>query len=283
MTATRTPRQLTGAALRARCRSLREQLLRQQLATAEELSAVWPGGAENGYTKADAWVECYAQLVRFAGRLERMAKTETDHALLEATVRAASARQPVPVSLSIGERLVHPKSAWALSWLDALDAMVQPVARLATELVTAAEDSADLRGMPALAHGLALRTWAWILLTEDVGVPFPAEGAIEPPDYTAQLLPEDYVAIFVAHRQLHFEAIALMASALASDEDAGPERSRLNLSGFLSGYASEHGIAPSHLMRRWSFPEAMAAAVASAESHRVAKANAKAKSQDGAR
>lgn len=277
MTTTRTPRQFTGTALRARCRSLREQLLGQHIATAEELAGVWPGGPENALQGFDAWIECYAQLTRFAGRLERAATSETDHTLLEATVRAAAARQPVPVALSIGERLVHPKSAWALSWLDALDAMVQPVARLATELATVVEDPEELRGMPALAQGLALRTWAWILLSEGVDVPFPADGAIEPPEYTAALLPEDYLAIYVAHRRLHFEAIALMAAALASDEAAGPERSRLNLSGFLAGYASEHGIAPSHLMRRWSFPEALAAAVASAEAHRVAKANAKAK------
>ncbi len=70
-----------------------------------------------------------------------------------------------------------------------------------------------------------------------------------------------------------------MASAMPREEG---ERSRLSLSGFLAGYASQHGIAPSHIMRRWSLGEAIAAATAAAESHRVSEINAKRKQREGA-
>jgi hypothetical protein len=278
----RTTRQYTAKTLRTRCNALREQLLGQQLATAAELAAVWPGGPENGLTGFDGWIACFAQLTRFAGRLEALSSRQApDATLLENTVRAAAARQPVSVTLSIGDRLVYPKSAWALSWLDSLDAIMRPVARLVTELAdTQGAPDEELRGLTALTQGMACRTWAWILLTEGVGLPFPSEGVIDPPEFTEHLLPEDYLAIFVAHRKLHFEAVAIMAAAMPDEERT--ERSRLSLSGFLSGYASEHGVPPSHLMRRWSFPEAMAAAVAAAEAQRVAEANAKAKRREGA-
>ena len=272
--ATRQPRRFTTKTLRAECQALRADLLAQGLASAEECAAFWPGGAENPERGFDGFVVCFQQYGRLLGRLERAATGETNHTMLEATVRQAAARQPVPVSLSIGERSVYPKSAYALAWLDALDAVTRPVARLVSSL--AAElDPDDLRALPPLVQSMAMRTWAWILLCEGVSVPFGDEGAITPPAWTEQLVAEDFLAIFVAHQQLHHQAILIMAAALADDAEPTRERSRLSLSGFLAGYASEHGIAPSHLMRRWAFPEALAAAVASAESHRVSKANAK--------
>ncbi len=253
------------------------------LATEEEVRAAWPGGEQNPDRGMDGWIECYAQLAGFSARAEirEMRKADASERL-EAVVRAAAARAPIAVSLSIGERCVYPKSAWALAFLDALDRIIEPVAAVASQLGEALEGDASadtLRGMPALVQGTAWRTWAWILTSEGVGLPFPDEGEITPPAYTAELLPEDLVRIWMAHHQLHYDATAIMA--LAMPHEPG-EPSRLSLSGFLAGYGSEKGIAPSTLMRRWSFPEAMAAAVSAYESHRVAEANAERKRQQGA-
>lgn len=253
------------------------------LATADEVKDAWPGGANNRDHGVDGWIECYAQLAGFSARQEVREMRRAD-ALdkLEATVRAAAARQAVPVTLSIGPRSVYPKSAWALAFLDSLDAIMAPVAAMASALSDVTDDATtpdDLRGMPALAQGMAWRTWAWVLLSEGVDLPFPDEGVIDPPEFTAQLLPEDLLAIYSAHRQLHYDACAIMAVAMPHEPG---ERSRLSLGGFLAGYASEHGLPPSVLMRRWSFPEAMAAAVAAFESHRVAEANAKRRQREKA-
>lgn len=266
----------TAPGLKARCRGLREQLEKQGVATAEEIARYWPGGSVNRYTGYDGWIECYAQLVRLAGRLERQTQTASQaDDKLEATVRAAAARQPIPVALSIGEYAVHQKSAYALAFLDSLEAASRPLAALHASLIDGStEADQTLRAMPDLVAITAWRTWAWVLCTPGVALPFGDVGAIAPPAWTADLLAEDYLLIWTAHRRLHYEATAIMANAMASD--GGPERSRLSLSGFLAGYGAEHGIAPSVLIRRWGFPEAVAAAVASYESHRVATANAEA-------
>lgn len=235
---------------------------------------MWPGGAQNPSHGYDGWIECYANLRALTLRHELMnARTEHSQGQLETVVRAAAARQPISVGLSIGPRKVYPKSAWALSWLDSLDDVIAPL--VALQVVIAEGDaSPDLRAYPALAKGLAWQTWAWILLTEQVGLPFPSEGEITVPEEYESLLFQDFLLIYQAHRKLHHDDITLMA--LAMPRETG-EASRLSLGGFLAGYASEHGVPPSELMHRWSFPEAMAAAVSTFEAHRVAEANAKRK------
>lgn len=274
---TRRTRRFTARALREECQALKADLLAQGLASVDECAAYWPGGAENADRGFDGFIVCFQQYGRLLGRLELRATSGVDDGQLERAVRAAAARQPMPVLLSIGDRNVYPKSAWALSFLESLDDIVAPMAALVAE-ISEHESSAndELRGMPRLVEGLAWRTWSWILLTEGVGLPFGDEGDITPPEWTSTLLFEDIITIWVAHRQLHADAAAIMTSAMPRERG---ERSRLTLSGFLAGYASEHGIAPSHIMRRWSLPEAIAAAMASAESHRVAEANAQRKSR----
>jgi hypothetical protein len=265
------------AQLRAKCTELRRGLSvpGDALASDDEIRAAWPGGDRNPYRGLDGWIECYALLSALGARQELQAtRAEEASGALERTVRNAASRQPVTVSLSIGDRTVYPKSAWALAFLDSLDATMAPLAVVFSEIAEDEGGHEALRGLPSLAKGLAWRTWAWVLLSDDVGLPFPDEGVIEPPTWTEQLRPEDFLVIWKAHREIHYEASLIMSLAMPSEPG---ERSRLSLGGFLAGYGSEHGIAPSVLVRRWSFPEAMAAAVASYEAHRVAEANAKRK------
>ncbi|GAB1344793.1 hypothetical protein [Gemmatimonas sp.] len=273
----------TAKELRARCRSIREQLIGQQLATAEEIAAVWPGGESNYGLGMTGWIECYAQLTRFAGRLETSgaAQSAAQSAQLESVVRAASSRAPKPVVLSCGDYAVHPKSAHTLAFLDSLEAVQRPLVRL---MVTRAQDETlepgELDALLPMARSLAQRTWAWVLLSPGVGLPFEDNAQLVPPAWTEQLTPEDLLTIYFAHREIHAEAVAIMSAAIP--HDGGPVQSRLSLSGFLTGYASEHGLPPSQLMRQWSLPESVAAALASAEAHRVADENAKAKRSERA-
>jgi hypothetical protein len=268
-------RRFTTGKLKAECRSLRADIIEHELATDDECAQFWPGGTRNLMRGQDAWIYAFAQFTRLFGRLEQHQRdgerAARGDALQKAVLRAAS-RQPVRVELSIGERAVHQKSAHALFVLDSIDATVQPLAEAVLQLADADPD--DVRGMIPLTKSLAWRTWAWILLSPGVELPFGDEGAIEPPEWTEQLLPEDFVAIYAAHRELHFEAAGIMGAAFPREEG---ETSRLSLGGFLAGYASEHGIQPSEMIRRWGLPEALAAAVSSSENYRVAKANAEAK------
>lgn len=273
----------TAKDLKTRCKSLRDQLIGQQLATAEEVAAVWPGGALNHGQGFTGWIETYAQLTRFAGRLEVSVETHSaaQSQQLEAVVRAASSRAPKPLALTVGDYAVHPKSAHTLAFLDSLEAVQRPLVRL---MIDRAQDEtlepSELEALLPMTRSLAQRTWAWVLLTPGVGLPFDDFAPIDPPVWTKELTPEDLLAIYFAHRELHAEAVAIMSAAIP--RDGGPAQSRLSLSGFLTGYASEHGLPPSQLMRQWSLPESVAAALASAESHRVAEENAKAKRRDDA-
>jgi hypothetical protein len=249
------------------------------LASEVEVSAVWPGGKENRAKGHAGWIECYASLKSFTRRIEFKQHQQADASLRIAdVVKAAAMRTPVPVMLSVGEHLVHPKSIWALSWLDGLDGVTTGM----TELLNAAsefEDPETLRMFAPIATALAFRTWAWILTHEGVGLPFGDNNEpIDPPEWTEKLLAEDYLALFIAHRRLHFDAIALMASAMGSD--TGPEKSRLGLGGFLTG-TGEASIEPSHIARRWSLPESVASGLGAHETQRVAEANAKAKAASG--
>lgn len=268
-------RVFTAAGLKARCRTLRQQVTAREIATDAEVAQYWPGGSINTRTGYDGWIECYAQLVRLAGRLERTPSARTtDDGQLEATVRAAAARQPIPLQLSIGERALHQKSAWSLTFLESLDALMLPMAELQATIAADADDATlqELRAIPPLIKGMAWRTWAWILLHDDVDLPFDDTTPITPPDWTEQLLMEDFILIWSAHRRMHAESIVLMSMAMPSDPS--DEKSRLSISGFLAGYGAEHGIRPSVMIRRWGFPESIATALTAYENHRVAEANA---------
>lgn len=266
-------RLFTAAKLRAWCKERRPLLASDQLATEDELALHWPGGKSNPYRGHDAWIWCHAQYTRFFGRQETRQSRKLGVAeQLAAVVHDAQSRTPIPVPLSIGERAVYPKSDHALRFLDALDATIDPIVAVAFD----GETPPEFAIYSALAKSLAWRTWAWILTHPGVRLPFNETGGIEPPAWTLDLVPEDFLAIYVAHRELHSNAVQIMAEAFPPEPG---QKSRLGLSGFLGSYASENGIRPSRIMRQWSLPEVYAAAISNAETHRVAHANAEEKAK----
>ncbi len=267
-------RALTADVLRERCEILRASLSHPTtpLASPDEIAAVWPGGTSNPYKGADAWIEAYAALRSFARRKEaRAARSNSNR--LAAVVRDAAARQPRVVSLSIGDRHVYPKSEASLRFLHHLDATVGAISESSVALED--EDSTRLRLLAAIVHSDLLRTWAWVLLHPEPSLPIDDAEQIEPPEWTAQLTPNDYLTIFGAHVEVHRSSMETMAQAFPPEQG---QKSRLGLGGFLSAFAAENGLVPSDVLRRYSVGEIYAAGIASAESHRVATANAKAKS-----
>jgi len=257
------------------------------LATEEEAAAAFPGGANNPLTGHDAWIECYAQLTAFGERRTmREAGREQARERIAEVVARSSARQPRPVALSIGDDyLVHPKAPYALAWLDTIDRIAAPLASHALSLVsllesTDADDVAASRWAP-LVHSKAMRTWAWILLSEGAELPFGDSGAIEPPEWTQSLLWPDFIAIYIEHRTLHADDV--MAMMAATQSEPGEERSRLGMGGFYAGMALEIKIDAAHLIRRWSFPQSVAANFTAHEQQRIGEANAKRKAQRGDR
>lgn len=273
-------RRFDVAGLRAECRELRGLCAAKALATEEELAAYWPGGAENDLGGADAWIYAYSQLARFLGRRELLERTrETAREALEGAVRAAAAAQPEPVSLTIGARAVHPKSAYALEWLTALDRTVAAIAGLLVEASDAVREHPSVV-LPHAARALAVRTWAWVLTHSGPGLPWDDESSpIDPPDWTGALAPEDLLLLDRAHRHVNAERLRIMAAAFPASEDGSESTSRLALGGFLAGYAHEHGQQPSDIVRRWSLGEVFAASIAASEAHRQAEARAAAKAK----
>lgn len=275
----------TVSGLRRRCAELEHLLLHptRPLASSEEVRAAKPGGADNPYQGHAGWIECFALLKGYMRRIEvRETQRDGTEAQLEAIVRDAAARKPIPVELSIGTRHVHQKSAWALHYLDSLEALVRPLFDMAKWAAERVDDEAqELKAFPDLLHGTARRVWAWILLHEGVGLPFGDTDDVEPPAWTAELLHEDFAPIYVAHQQMHHTSV--MTMALAMQGGAQPNESRLKLHGFLAGYGQEQGIRPADMVRQWGYPESVAGAFAAFEAHRVAEANAKAKSAAGGR
>ncbi len=260
------------------------------LATDAEIAAVWPGGERNPLRGYDGWIECYAQLTAFGERDSmREGARATAKARVAEIVARAAARQPVPVELSIGLHAEYPKSAQTLALLDAIDAIVAPAAQEVVDLqqqlaeaeAPAAEKDVLLgRVWAAIARSLAMRTWAWILLTEGVDTPFGDTGTIEPPDWTAQLTAADVLAIYLAHRSLHHDDVHAMV--LAMPRETGGERSALGFGGFGVGLAMELKVEPHRVVRRWSIPEQVAAGLTMHEQQRVAEANAKRRQTAGA-
>ncbi len=260
------------------------------LASAEEIAAVWPGGARNPLRGYDGWIECYAQLTAFGERdsMREDARANAKARVAEIVARAA-AREPVPVELSIGLKAVYPKSAPTLALLDAIDALVVPAAQEVAELqqelahhagAGSEAEALAMRVWSAVARSLALRTWAWILLSPGVGTPFGDTGNIEPPSWTADLTAADVLAIYLAHRSLHHDDVHAMVLAMPRDD--GGERSALGFGGFGIGLAMELKVEPHRVARRWSIPEQVAAGLTMHEQQRVAEANAKRKRTSGA-
>jgi len=291
---------LTIRQLREACAPFEAAVGHEGRASADALARARPGGADNPTRDARAWLRYYGRLRAWhgggslgdaggtgaaeSGRGASVATGATAADAFRTAVRQAGAGEPEPVRCADGVvRYVHPKSAYALRWLDSLDAQLAGQAGRAAASVRAlaageatAEDLRVLALRP-LAEALAVRLWLWVLTRPGAELPF-ADDAPDPvpPAWTGAAMPEDLVAVWHAHRRVNHERSAIMAAAFPPDPAATP--SRLSLEGFLAHRSQELGVRPSTLDRQWSlgelYAQAVSAAVVAREAHAAAKATA---------
>lgn len=259
----------SAPALETRCDALRASCLARGVPR-PSIDAVWPGGPENAVTDPlGTWIVCYGNLMALFRHAEERQLVDRDQ--MDATLAAALARAPVPVTLAAGDRVaVYPKSYHALRWLDTLDRSLLDAARLADE----AEQLGAFIAFP-LVESLAVRLWAWILTEETPGLPFNEAAPGEPPAWTQSLEAADLLHLASAHAQVNATRLRLIAEAFPPErrEDGS---SRLSLAGFLGTTAQEMGVPAFDVMRRFSLGELFAQAVLAGQAAREARARASA-------
>jgi hypothetical protein len=267
----------------ATCDRLEQDLLRRKLVVVDAIDAQRPGASENPDDAHFGWLAFHNWLLRThaAGqRSESRASTSSERAAAEAALSASLADAPEAVTLASGDVVhVHPLSLWALQWLDLLSVQ----AGISLEHVLAArelqtpEDIAVLHIAP-LAQAMPLRLWAWVVCSKGPALPFDDETELlEPPAWTKELMPEDLLALFRAHRNVNGTRINLVSSYLAPDP-ADPQRGpALSVAGFIGSVAGEGGDpgAALRLMRTTSVGMIFASKIAAAKVARDARQRAK--------
>ena len=256
--------------MQERCRAYRGSLLASRTATAEELDAVWPGGARNAFRGRGAWLWAHAQCHAFLARRERLrAQPEHWRALNE-----AAARKPVEVVCSDGtRRRIHPKSLSALSFLDGLKADLVQVLE-ARALAMQAEEVEELQAyfLTTVLSAQSYLLFAWVVTHPEPGLPFDVMGEMpELPEWLHTLTPEDIVAIVGAHIEVNRTRLALVSALLPEQ----PGESTLSIEGWVAAYAAEKGLETPTLLSRWSLGELYAAHVSSSVAMREARERAK--------
>jgi hypothetical protein len=257
--------------LKRRCVELREDLAQGGAASAEELAAYWPGGAENTYGGRGGWIYCYSQLSRFVARLERRAPgSDASIARDDARVLAALRGAPVAVT-ALGPRAdgtawqVHPKSFEALLYLHALDAQLgyalAAKQRFDAALLAGLLDAATAAQLPTIAATVSelQLLCCWIVTTPGPGVPEGAR-ALEPA-IPAELRALDAVAILAlvrAHQQLLGRAHVVRALIDEATEHESGQRPSWSL--FLGSLAVEWGEDAGVLARQRTLESLLATA-----------------------
>lgn len=265
--------------LKERCTQARRSLAARTLATAEELSAYWPGGAVNQLRSRGGWIFCYANYVRFLGRGETDGGGDT----LDALGLQALAGQPVEVQLIAPppelERpflSVYPKGGRALLFCHARDWRIGWLAhacRVLQERGEATDHPLLDRATEELAHQMGLLFW--VLTHPGPGLPFPS--GTTPPSAPAHLLaldPVDIAQLNLAHARVNGTRLALLRKQIQLTLSPS-ERARDNtFFDFFGNLAIELGTPLDRLMEDWSLEQLLGAVLASANAREQAKRDA---------
>lgn len=268
--------------LRRRCRQLREQLAvaAADVVSPAEIAAYWPGGAENAVEGRGGWIYCYANYCRLADRM-RPEYAAVDAEEAERARVEGLTEKPQPVRLADGRTVhVHPLGYEALEFLTTLDrAVTLAQEQAATVAMQRTPASEQVLALQPIVRAYAVRLWAWILTNGTSALPFdPIVEDPEPPAWTAELAPEDLLALFAAHRAVNAKRNALIAALFPPSTEAPV---KLSLAGFIGAYAHEKGQDARHFLRSFSIGKLFAQAVSAAQQHDAAMAAAKAKREEG--
>lgn len=269
----------SARAIKERCTQARRSLAVRALATPEELSAYWPGGAVNPTRRRGAWIFCYANYVRFLGRGEADPTTQLDTLGLQAL-----AGQPVEVQLLAAPPAlarpflsVYPKGGRALLFCHARDWRIGWLAtacRVLQERGEAADHTLLDRATDELAYQMGLLFW--VLTSPGPGLPFAAGATLTPPPYFADLDPVDIAQLNLAHAKVNGSRLALLRKQIQLT--LGPhERARDNtFFDFFGNVAIEMGSPLDRVLEDWSLEQLLSAVLASANAREHAKQDAEA-------
>lgn len=277
--------------LKQRCTDYRAALLDAGIIPADELSAIWPGGADNPRRDGNAWLYTHWNLARFFARQEaRQEYTDGAHpgrsdaliALQAGVPRAVPLQVPVEIDgVSTHVLHLHYKSFVALRRLASY-------ARVATQLlgyVREIEDAPEHIGLALEAHAWRERVLLlliWGATHERAGLPWDAVREPWPalPSWVAALSADDVLAIQLAYVEQYGRALMAIGPFLNSDEsDRDP------LSGwetFFASYATEKGLDAQLLLQDRGFLPFLTQVSLAAHSARVARDAAKAQADAGA-
>lgn len=254
--------------LEARCQLLEQSVRASGHIPAAEIDAVRPGGGQNPDTSAHGWLHFLCNLHRMHERGPAVVSTggtlRWNPAAMEA-VREALAAEPVHLRLASGvEVAVHPKSEYALNRLVVIDRTLQFV----VERRIAMEDEEPtpvvlqaLRTAVDLQHRLESE-FAAIVCAPGADVPATPDANVWDlplPPWTHTLEAVDLIAIRRAHLAVNLGRIHEITER--SKQYANGAGSSLPVAAFLGVMASELGVQPRDLARRWSLGEVFAQAL----------------------
>jgi hypothetical protein len=271
------------ARYRAKAESIREELRFRRCATGEELEAYWPGGSENPGKDIDAWIYCYASMVRFCDRLdaadERKAAAESGS---ENEVIRALADTPEPVVLSSGKTVtIHPKSLIALEFIERLDHRIQWLTEKRADLLKRnGYDDVKLIDDAVAEINLLYGVIAWAALHEGCGLPFSEiEVLTTLPEEVRSLSPTDFPMVHNAF--LKVNAIRLHVLLMMYSEKQAPEPgARQSWATFFAMREEQSHTPAKTLMRERSLASQVAASLLAADVHLEAREKAERESQE---
>jgi hypothetical protein len=268
--------------VRQRCRDLRAVLAESpELATAEDLAAYWPGGAQNTVVGRGGWYYCYACYVGMVWQmkyLEGGEVREADAAIIRQAILEAFREKPVMVELvgsgphgnpaTVG---VYPTSFDTLSLIDEIDAQVRWLLERLLWLEGQWGAKAALKYPEVLREVTELQlTLAWIVTTPGCGAPFnPADGLPPLPDEARRYDPLDVLNILRAHHTVHRKRLELITGSLRRTGGTAPSWATLAV-----GAAKALQQPIEHLMRNRSLPAWLAQAAISWDAEREARESA---------
>lgn len=274
------------AKYRAQSETIREELVFKGLVGREELEPYWPGGSENSGKDVEAWIYCYASMVRFCGRLGQAdEKKESLGRSGEDEVLAALSDKSDSVTLSSGSTVtIHPKSFEALRTIERIDDRIGWLCEKRAELA-ARRNKADLELLDRATAEVSFlyQLMAWGATYPGVSLPWldPVTGTeLEafPPEQILLLAPTDYLIVRAGLLKVNQYRLAVLSMMLS--EKKAPDPAARQTWGTFFALREEQSHTPARtLMRDRSLASQLASALLAGDAHETIRAETERKAE----